>query len=134
MNDFFDQIMFNLAPNIEFGYSGDPIETESQYNKIKWFVGVNEETGESIEGNPENKPTWAVVEAELTRLKAEYSNQDYSRKRKVEYDRLNQFEMMFDDQRDNTTTWVDAINTIKEKYPKPKKRKKKKVKTEDNPA
>ncbi len=42
----------------------------------------------------------------------------YSDKRKEEYDKLNQFEMQFDDQRDGTTTWVDAINGIKEKYPK----------------
>jgi hypothetical protein len=42
----------------------------------------------------------------------------YSDKRKEEYDKLNQFEMQFDDQRDGTTTWVDAINGIKDKYPK----------------
>jgi len=42
----------------------------------------------------------------------------YKKKRKVEYDKLNQFEMQFDDQRDGTTTWVDTINGIKDKYPK----------------
>jgi len=42
----------------------------------------------------------------------------YAQKRKTEYTLLNQFEMQFDDQRDSTTTWVDAINTIKGKYPK----------------
>ena len=42
----------------------------------------------------------------------------YSDKRKEEYTKLNQFEMQFDDQRDGTTTWVDAINGIKDKYPK----------------
>lgn len=42
----------------------------------------------------------------------------YSQKRKEEYDQLNQYEMMFDDQRDGTTTWVDTINEIKAKYPK----------------
>jgi hypothetical protein len=42
----------------------------------------------------------------------------YSEKRKEEYDSLNQFEMQFDDQRDGTTTWVDAINAIKAKFPK----------------
>lgn len=43
----------------------------------------------------------------------------YKGKRKAEYDQLNQHEMQFDDQRDGTTTWVDAINAIKAKYPKP---------------
>jgi hypothetical protein len=50
--------------------------------------------------------------------KAAYDAQAYARSRKAEYDKLNQFEMQFDDQRDGTTTWVDAINGIKEKYPK----------------
>jgi len=42
----------------------------------------------------------------------------YSDKRREEYDQLNQYEMMFDDKRDGTTTWVDKINEIKGKYPK----------------
>ncbi len=60
-----------------------------------------------------------AINAEVIRLKAEYDSQDYARKRKAEYDQLNQFELQFDDQRDGTTTWVDAINAIKAKYPKP---------------
>ncbi len=59
------------------------------------------------------------VSTEMARLQAEYDSQDYARKRKAEYDQLNQYEMQFDDQRDGTTTWVDAINAIKAKYPKP---------------
>jgi len=55
---------------------------------------------------------WADEQAELVKTK-------YQRDRKAEYDRLNQFEMQFDDQRDGTTTWVDAINAIKKKFPKP---------------
>ena len=42
----------------------------------------------------------------------------YSDKRREEYDQLNQFEMMFDDKRDGTTTWVDKINEIKSRHPK----------------
>ena len=43
----------------------------------------------------------------------------YSQKRREEYDQMgNQFEMMFDDKRDGTTTWVDKINEIKQRYPK----------------
>jgi hypothetical protein len=43
----------------------------------------------------------------------------WSENRQEEYAKLNQFEMQFDDQRDSTTTWVDAVNAIKVKYPKP---------------
>jgi hypothetical protein len=60
----------------------------------------------------------AKIATELAKLQAEWNNKDYARKRKVEYAKLNQFEMQFDDQRDGTTTWVDAINGIKDKYPK----------------
>ena len=42
----------------------------------------------------------------------------YQRDRKAEYDALNQLEMQFDDKEDGTTTWEDAINAIKAKYPK----------------
>ena len=58
------------------------------------------------------------VATELARLQAEYDSREYARKRKAEYDQLNQFEMMFDDKRDGTTTWVDAINAIKARHPK----------------
>ena len=43
----------------------------------------------------------------------------YKDKRQTEYAKLNQFEMQFDDQRDSTTTWVDAVNAIKVAIPKP---------------
>jgi hypothetical protein len=42
----------------------------------------------------------------------------YKEKRKMEYDRLEQFEMQYDDKINNTTTWVDAIKAIKATYPK----------------
>ena len=48
----------------------------------------------------------------------ELKKTQYQRDRKAEYDQLNQFEMQFDDKRDGTTTWVDAINEIKKKFPK----------------
>ena len=63
-------------------------------------------------------PTEEEIQAEIARLQAEWDAQDYARKRKEEYDSLNQFEMQFDDKEDGTTTWEDAINAIKAKYPK----------------
>ncbi len=56
---------------------------------------------------------------ESERLEQErYDNVTYDVKRSREYSKLNQFEMQFDDQRDGTSLWVDAINDIKAKYPK----------------
>jgi len=43
----------------------------------------------------------------------------YADKRKAKYDLLNQDEMRYDDVKNSTTTWVDAIDTIKAAHPKP---------------
>ena len=60
----------------------------------------------------------ALITAEVTRLQALYDSQAYSRSRATAYAALNQFEMQFDDAANSTTTWVDAINAIKEEFPK----------------
>jgi flagellar basal body rod protein FlgB len=59
------------------------------------------------------------ITIEIIRLQAEYDALEYARNRKVEYDALNQFEMQYDDKLNGTTTWDDAIDAIKAKYPKP---------------
>jgi hypothetical protein len=59
-----------------------------------------------------------VTEAEANAMVAERLRLKYKEDRKAEYDNLNQFEMQFDDERDGTTTWVDAINAIKARHPK----------------
>ena len=61
----------------------------------------------------------AEIQAEMDRLEAEWDSQEYARNRKAEYDALNQFEMQYDDKKNSTTTWDDAIEAIKTKYPKP---------------
>jgi len=40
-------------------------------------------------------------------------------KRRKEYNLLNQDEMRYDDLKNSTTTWVDAIDAIKAAHPKP---------------
>jgi len=64
------------------------------------------------------QPSEAEIEQAHTEWQAEYDSQEYARNRKAEYDKLNQFEMQYDDQQNGTTTWVDAINDIKARYPK----------------
>lgn len=56
---------------------------------------------------------------ELKKLEDEHAATKYSRDRKDEYDLLNQDEMRYDDIKNSTTTWVDAIDAIKAKHPKP---------------
>ena len=64
------------------------------------------------------QPSEADIETADTEWQTEYDSLAYARSRKQEYDKLNQWEMQFDDQRDGTTTWVDSINEIKERFPK----------------
>ena len=52
-------------------------------------------------------------------LKAEWDAKVYARTRKAKYDLLNQDEMRYDDTKNSTTTWVDAIDAIKAAHPKP---------------
>ena len=67
----------------------------------------------------QTEPTTAEIDAEVIRLQAVYDGQLYARARKAKYDLLNQDEMRYDDTKNSTTTWVDAIDAIKAAHPKP---------------
>ena len=67
----------------------------------------------------EGVPTTEEIVAELNRLQAAYDALEYSRLRKAKYDLLNQDEMRYDDIKDSTATWLDAIDAIKAAHPKP---------------
>ena len=61
----------------------------------------------------------SAITVEVTRLQAVYDSQAYARTRKAKYDLLNQDEMRYDDVKNSTTTWIDAIDAIKAAHPKP---------------
>jgi hypothetical protein len=67
----------------------------------------------------QTEPTDSEIDAEVTRLQGVYDGQAYARLRKAKYDLLNQDEMRYDDTKNSTTTWVDAIDAIKAAHPKP---------------
>ena len=88
------------------------------YNTHTNVVSIDDTEGAfDVDGNSVTLDE-SLITAEVTRLQAEYDSLAYARSRKQEYDKLNQWEMQFDDQRDGTTTWVDSINEIKERFPK----------------
>ena len=63
----------------------------------------------------------ALADAEATQSVIdgkEYVVQEYARNRKEEYDALNQFELISDDDANGTTIHKDAIAAIKTKWPK----------------
>jgi hypothetical protein len=81
--------------------------TSNDITKIRW-----------ADNNP-NNITYEQIKTKLIELQAASDAQAYARSRKEEYDKLNQNEMMYDDEINSTTTWKDAIAAIKTKYPKP---------------
>ena len=72
-----------------------------------------------IKGKALTKTQLKKVTAKAKELEEQEKATQYQRDRKAEYDKLNQDELRFDDLVNGTTTWIDAINNIKKKYPKP---------------
>ena len=60
----------------------------------------------------------ADIDAKIVELEAEWDAQAYARNRKAEYDALNQFELISDDDAKGTNSHKDAIDAIKAKWPK----------------
>ena len=91
------------------------------FDPLKDFVLSDEGSGVFIKewNSASPQPTVEEIETAHAEWEAEWNAKEYARLRKAEYDQLNQFEMMFDDQANGTTTWVDAINAIKARHPKP---------------
>ena len=88
----------SLVPTAEFAVRG---------NEIEWI-------------NPTTAPvTDAQIDAELARLQAEYDAKQYQRDRAKEYPSIQeQMDMQYWDAINGTTTWQDAVNAVKTKYPK----------------
>lgn len=76
----------------------------------------------TLDWNPANtlvKPSLEEVTAEAARLKAIYDAKEYQRRRVKEYPSIEeQLDMQYWDSVNGTTTWQDAINAVKAKYPK----------------
>jgi hypothetical protein len=93
-----------------------------KYDAVFALVGghlaqVADGTIKYIDG--QTPPTEDEINTKLAEMQAEYNAQEYARSRKEEYDLLNQFELISDDDVNGTTTHKDAIAVIKAKYPKP---------------
>jgi len=127
-------IIFNIAGDLHGVFNVLP--NESYLDKSKWVIAEfaegesydNRYAYSSVEGVDEKGTTMlyavkgdllSVDTTEMERITAEWTATQYSRDRKDKYDKLNQDEMRFDDIKNSTTTWVDAIDAIKAAHPKP---------------
>jgi len=88
----------SLRPNAQLVTRGDVIE---------WMDDV------------QTQPTDAEIDAEVTRLQAEYDSKQYARSRAEAYPSLNeQADMAYWDRQNGTTTLDDAISAVKLQFPK----------------
>mgnify|MGYP003138392168 FL=1 len=67
MDKFFKAVKI-LRPNTQMIWE-TPIETEENFNKVKWVTGVNSDN-EAITTttNPHSELSWAAVKAEMDKL------------------------------------------------------------------
>ena len=66
-----------------------------------------------------SQPTKAEIETAEAEWQAEYDSQAYARARAEAYPSWQtQMDMMFHDQTEGSRTWLDAIEAVKEAYPK----------------
>ena len=84
-----------------------------------WQLNGDEYSGLVWMSEDIQKPTEAELEAEGIRLQAEYETKQYQRDRAVEYPPLaEQLDMLYHDRINSTDTWMEAIQAVKNKYPK----------------
>ena len=115
-NKFF-KALFILKPNVEATVDRD-INTEEDFDKIKWTTGEDNGTAITTTTNPHSELTWTKVKAEMDKLETEYDNQQYARNRKAEYPSIEELVVALYDTDDKAA--IDSKRAeIKLKYPKP---------------
>jgi hypothetical protein len=103
----------------EWVFYGSEPTTEAMFNNgFKKIVIVNGTHQESSDPSTFGV-SWTEIVAEKNRLQAEWDSKEYQRLRAAEYPPLaDQLDMQYHDALNGTTTWQDAINAVKSKYPK----------------
>ena len=74
------------------------------------------ETGDFVFPDGETPPTEEAIQAEITRLQAEYDAQEYARNRASEYPALS--EQLDEIYHNGIDSWKAVIKVTKDKYPK----------------
>ena len=91
-------------------------------NKNKIYENLILHPKISVDGkiidNPHSLPSEKELTDALAKQQSDFDAQEYARKRKFEYDNLNQLELISEDSINDTTTHKDTILAIKAKWPK----------------
>ena len=102
----------NLKKGTEYKFTGDVPLTEELFDNINW----KKDDGTFTTTNPHSELTWSKVDTEIKRLQTEYDNNDYQRKRKLEYPSIEECVHAILD--DDLTSLQEKRTIIKNKYPK----------------
>ena len=90
--------LVSLKPNTDWSWTG------TEYSGLDWL-------------DSSTKPTEAELDAEVTRLQADYDNKKYQRDRAAEYPSIG--DQLDDIYHNGIDAWKATIKTTKDKYPKP---------------
>ena len=93
-----------------------PIAIQSLRPGAQWVL-----RGDTLEwlDTEQTQPTESEIQAEITRLEADYAAKQYQRDRAAAYPSLaEQMDMQYWDSINGTTVWANTIAEIKARYPK----------------
>ena len=98
--------------------NGEPSNQAEYESQVKFISGADE-NGSAIYKDTQDF-TWSEVSAKKAELQTDYDNKQYQRDRADAYPSIqDQLDMQYHDAVDGTTTWKDAIATVKTDIPKP---------------
>tara|TARA_Y100000310_G_C20401421_1_gene677580 strand:- start:31 stop:405 length:375 start_codon:yes stop_codon:yes gene_type:complete len=124
MNNKFWTALNILKSDVECTCYGT-INTEEDFNKIKWKTGVDE-NGITIDTltNPHPEITWDKVKAEMDKIQAEYNSLTYARARELAYPITKEFIEAYTEKEigGDSTKWdayIVKYNKVRNDNPKP---------------
>tara|TARA_B100001063_G_scaffold208455_1_gene204918 strand:+ start:196 stop:549 length:354 start_codon:yes stop_codon:yes gene_type:complete len=107
-----------LDANAQVVVNGEPSNQAEYEANVKYISGADE-NGSAIYKDTQDF-TWDQVSAKKAELQTDYDNKQYQRDRADAYPSIqDQLDMQYHDTVDGTTTWKDAIATVKSDIPKP---------------
>jgi hypothetical protein len=107
-----------LDANAQVVVNGEPSNQTEYEANVKYISGADE-NGSAIYKDTQDF-TWEQVSAKKAELQTDYDNKQYQRDRADAYPSIqDQLDMQYHDSVDGTTTWKDAIATVKSDIPKP---------------
>ena len=106
-----------LDANAQVVVNGEPSNQTEYEANVKYISGADE-NGSAIYKDTQDF-TWDQVSAKKAELQTDYDNKQYQRDRADAYPSIqDQLDMQYWDSVNGTTTWADAIATVKSNNPK----------------